>query len=91
MPADFIDITLPSDNGSRLLNLIETLQQVKSESDRTKAKMDHNIASSDYTALESLWGLEAGEGVTVYNGLATLVAQLAHADITMLRTRLGRV
>ena len=80
--------------------LASTLQQMVADANRLvpeiiliKYLMDNMIAGSDYTQLETRFGLPTGQGQTVYNLVAGAWAQLGLNDnsgsFNQMRDRLG--
>jgi len=94
---DFIAIDRTHNQGAKLLNAIATLQSVSNDLELLKDIMDHNVLPdgtdpADYAGTATLFGIDqtvATNAQTVYNALATTVAQLAHADVKTLMTRVG--
>ncbi len=56
--------------GASLQSLVFQLQQARGNLGQVKMVMDQCIDGSDYSALETLYGLPAGTGQTVYNIVA---------------------
>lgn len=65
MANDFIRIDLdtsPSEQSRTLFNALKDLRQGREELVRVREWMNHSISLSDYTVLETRFGLPAGTG-----------------------------
>lgn len=93
MPSDFIRVdqtTTTLRAGALLAALASQLRATRNLAAQVKGIMDHNVAASDYTALESLFGVTAGNGLTVYNLVAGALAAInASTDAMTLIDRVG--
>lgn len=90
MAQDFIPTDITKNSGADFINLKEQLRHVADNLEWHRDQMDHNIDASDFTDVEAQWGFTVGDGEPVYNMLSTLIAQLAHADVQALFTRVGK-
>lgn len=71
MPIDFIraDPTLTPQAvfARELLSLVSQLRNVIDQIDKVKAVMDHSNSGSNFASIETLFGLPANQGQTVYD------------------------
>lgn len=78
---------------SHLLSLINQTRSLIDLAEKLKGIMDHNIAASDYTDVESLFGLTVGNGSPVYNlvagSLAAMKGTAQSSDALTLIDRVG--
>jgi len=66
-------------------NLVQTWQQF----DHLKDIMDAQATAPDFSLMESLFGLPAGKGETVYNLVAGTRQKLNAADVKAIMAQLG--
>ncbi len=66
-------------------NLVQAWQQI----DHIKDIMDTQAAASDFSLIESQFGLPAGKGETVYNLVAGVRQKLNAADVKAIMAQLG--
>ena len=79
-------------NTEQSSNLDTALQNLRNARDRlnyAKAVMETCIDSGDYTLVETLWGLPAGTGETVYNLISGVASDLAGFNTSATIARLG--
>lgn len=70
MAADFIHIARDQSAATEAAELLQTIRDLRSVYERLArivGKMNHNFADPDFSALETLWGIPAGSGQTVFN------------------------
>lgn len=75
MATTHIAVTKTAEKAPDLTSLVTQAWALHQQAEKVKAAMDTMIDASDYTLLETKFGLGAGDGSTVYNLIAGLVAQ----------------
>jgi hypothetical protein len=70
MATTYIPISTGQRLGSQLRNAIDQLQSAKQALAKLKAIMDTQVDASDYSLVESQFGLQTGQGQTCYNIVA---------------------
>lgn len=76
MATTFININTGQRLGSQLRSAIDQLQAAKQALAKLKAIMDTQVSGTDYTMVESQFGLQTGQGATCYNLVAGCNAEL---------------
>lgn len=77
-------------HASELNNAVTQLEAARDTFRRLKEQMEAMIDGVDYTRIETLFGLEAGNGQTVYNLVAGTVSTFTDdADLVQTIKRLG--
>jgi len=96
MAADFIKITRGGTGekfGADLANAKNVARALIDQLEMLKGIAEHNIANADYTAMETIFGLSAGNGTVVYNLLAgtlgALKGTVQSSDALTLIDRIG--
>lgn len=92
MPIANIVVNTSSPKGPRLTNLVSAINSARDQARTLKAIMDQEWAGSDYTQLESQFGLAAGQGSVVYGLVFALTGAggaLEAAAVTNFTDRLG--
>jgi hypothetical protein len=89
MATTFVQINTTNRLGNQLRAAIDQLRTGKDQLARLKAIMDTQIDGSNYSLLESQFGLQTAEGATCYNLVAGAVGDLALSNTTQLLTRCG--
>jgi hypothetical protein len=67
MATTFIPINTGQRLGQQLRSAVDQLQAAKQALTKLKAIMDTQVNGSDYSMVESQFGLQAGQGQTCYN------------------------
>jgi hypothetical protein len=70
MPTTFIPINTGQRLGQQLRTAVDQLQAARQALQKLKATMDTQINGSDYSMIEAQFGLQAGQGQTLYNLVA---------------------
>lgn len=83
-----IDITR-TPHGDNLLTAVAQIREARDRLDHAKAVMETAIDGGDYSRVEELFGIEAGQGQTAYNLIAGVCTDLAGFNITATIARIG--
>ena len=83
-----IDITR-TPHGDNLLVAVAQIREARDRLDHAKAVMETAIDEDDYSRVEELFGIEAGQGQTVYNLISGSSNVPAGFDITATIARIG--
>ena len=75
--------------GADLRQLSHSLKEARSDCRELKAVMETMIDGTDYTVLESEFGLATGDGQTTYNLVSGALMDLEDANIDQFIIRLG--
>jgi hypothetical protein len=89
MATTFVPISTSTRLGASLRRAVDTLESAKQQLENLKAVMETQISGSDYTLVESQFGLQAGQGQTAYNLVAGVVSDLHGANTTGLTGQCG--
>jgi hypothetical protein len=92
MARDFIRINQTVNTATKaslLSQYILSLRQTMELGDRVKGILEHNTDGTDYTDVESLFGVPAGSGQAVYNLVLGAAAGVRSADGRNLTERVG--
>lgn len=80
-PIDFVDYPDETLLYSKMRQLQAKLRECREIGAEIAGKFDHAAADPDYSGVETLLGLTAGEGVTVYNLFTGAYARVNHDDV----------
>lgn len=75
--------------GANLRQAVHALTNVRSDFREIKAVMETMIDTSDYTLLETEFGLATGDGQTAYNLVSGSLTDMEDANINQTVIRLG--
>lgn len=89
MAVQYISIDSTKRLGSELRQAINYGTAFDQQVVKLKEVMETMIDGTDYTRLETEFGLAAGKGETVYNLIAGAVTDVSGTNITQLLIRLG--
>jgi flagellar capping protein FliD len=85
MATTFITINTGQRLGQQLRSAVDQLQTAKQALAKLKAIMDTQVSVSDYSMVESQFGIQAGQGQTCYNLVAGINTDLgASVNVTEL-------
>lgn len=76
-------------HGDNLLTAVAQLREARDRLDHAKAVMETCIDTDDYSRVESLFGIEAGQGQTAYNLIAGVCTDLAGYNLSATIARIG--
>lgn len=88
MAATRIDIQR-TPHGNDLLTAVAQLREARDRLNHAKAVMETAINSGDYSRVEALFGIEAGQGETAYNLVAGVTTDMAGFNISATIARMG--
>lgn len=88
MAATRIDIQR-TQHGNDLLTAVVQMREARDRLNHAKAVMETAIDSGSYSRVETLFGIEAGQGETTYNLIAGVVADMAGFNISATIARMG--
>lgn len=77
MAINYITVDRSRQMGNELLNIIEMLRLYQDKLRQQKELMDNMTDGTDYTAIETQYGVQTGKGDETYNLIAGTVAELA--------------
>lgn len=83
-----IDITR-TPHGDSLLTAVAQVREARDRFDHAKAVMETCIDNGDYSKLEQVFGLETGQGETLYNLIAGVVTDMAGFNMSATIARIG--
>ena len=83
-----IDITR-TPHGDNLLTAVAQMREARDRLDHAKAVMETAIDGSDYSRVEQLFGIEAGQGQTAYNLVAGVCTDLGGFNVSAMIARMG--
>jgi hypothetical protein len=89
MAVTYIKVDLSKRLGADLRQTVVYGEQFDERLHRLKDVMDTMIDGTDYSRLETEFGVPTGQGETVYNLVAGAATDTAGANITQLLNRLG--
>jgi hypothetical protein len=89
MAVTYIKVDVSKRLGADLRQTVVHGEQFDERLHRLKDVMDTMIDGTDYSRIETEFGLAVGQGETVYNLVAGAAAGTAAADIHQLLVRLG--
>lgn len=75
--------------GADLRQAVHALKEARSDFRELKATMETMIDASDYTLLETEFGLPTGQGQTVYNLVSGALTDMEASNINQTVIRLG--
>jgi hypothetical protein len=78
-----------TEHGANVLSAVGSLRDARDRIAHAKAVMETCIDGSNYTRLEELFGVEAGQGQTLYNLLAGVNTDMAGFNIAATIARIG--
>jgi hypothetical protein len=67
MAADFVAITASSTRTQVMAQYLSVLWNCWALGEKVNGELNHMVNGSDYTMIESQYGLQPGQGVTLYN------------------------
>ena len=76
-------------HGDNLLTAVAQLREARDRLDHAKAVMETCISTGDYSRVETVFGVEAGQGETVYNLVAGVCTDVAGFNISATIARMG--
>ena len=83
-----IELTTTDQSGNVAIAL-DNLRNARDRLDYAKAVMEACIDGTDYSTLEALFGVPAGEGETFYNLIAGVVSDLSGFNTSATIARIG--
>ena len=89
MATTYITITDGSRLGNQARNAVTTIQSARKQIVDLKAIMETQIDNGSYTLLEQQFGLQAGQGETLYNLIAGVNTDMSTFNVGALIARLG--
>lgn len=93
MAIDFIPITLTAAQAASLKNYITVLRQAQELGQRVLDSMTHMQDGVTFTEIETLFGLPAGKGQTVFNlvngSIGSMKGTFQVADATTITQQVG--
>jgi hypothetical protein len=89
MAVTYIKVDISKRLGADLRQTVVHGEQFDERLHRLKEVMETMIDGTDYTRLETEFGLAAGKGETVYNLVSGAVTDVSGTNITQLLIRLG--
>ena len=76
-------------HGDNLLTAVAQMREARDRLDHAKAVMETAIDGSDYSRVEQIFGIEAGQGQTAYNLIAGAATDMAGFNISATIARMG--
>ena len=76
-------------HGDNLLTAVAQMREARDRLNHAKAVMETAIDGSDYSSVEQLFGIEAGQGQITYNLVAGVCTDLAGFNVSATIARIG--
>lgn len=76
-------------HGDNLLTAVAQMREARDRLDHAKAVMETAINDGDYSRVEQIFGIEAGQGQTAYNLIAGAATDMAGFNISATIARMG--
>lgn len=89
MPTNFLQVNTSTRLGADLRRAVDQLRDVRDRLERLKNVLDTQVDGVNYSLVESQFGLQAGEGQTVYNLVAGAFTAVDAAAVQQLINRVG--
>jgi hypothetical protein len=89
MPASFIALNGNTPRVNNLLSWIRQVSQVYGAGQQIAGELVAMVNGTDYTMIETMFGLSAGQGQTLYNLVVGANAQIQDAAVAQLINEVG--